>query len=213
MNLRSFGGCALKLAGELACRFFLNLILTLTMIGVLVAMLVVAAQIDAAQSRFAAVPAKNHGTVNSTRKIESISSNPAVAAATRRYIESMVRNNRLQGENLNTYQKSFLNNWNTLVKLERRILDNPQSLCDPVIREVYEKVQAALDSAQVFSDTTEDIEYTAGGRRLMFPDGTVMTVPEDPVRRKARTSEDYSGAARMTDEVVQELSSLLKKSK
>ena len=198
MNLRSQTVRVLKGVGELAstpAHFNQFLLLLSVALAAFASPLMVPA-------RAGSPPKERAGNT----KVERLSSNQAVAESVRRYIENMVRNNRIQGEQLNTYERAFRNNWNTFTRVEKRILDNPSSLCDPVVRKVYEQVQAALDSAQVFTETTEDIQYQAGGRKeLRFPDGTVMTVPLDPVSRKARTSEDYSGAARMTDQVINEL--------
>jgi hypothetical protein len=135
--------------------------------------------------------------------------NPVSSRSVRTYIENMLENNRLQGETLNTYEKSFRNNWNTLVHIERRILTHPESLNDPTVRAVYERVQAALDTAQVFQDVEESVIYQAGYSSIELGDGTRMTIPRLPVDRTIRVRGDYSGAARMTDHTLESLRSLV----
>lgn len=143
--------------------------------------------------------------------VSRVAANPEVVKATRGYIDDMIENNRIQGETLNTYPKTFQNNYNTLVRIEQRILANPQSLADPNIRSIYDKVQASLDAVQVFPDKTEDVTYQAGGERVIqTPDGTRITIPEPSVQRTPRRlDDDYSGAARMTDRTIDRIHGIL----
>jgi hypothetical protein len=149
-------------------------------------------------------------TAPAPTSVTRVQRNDAVTAATKRYLNDMVENNRIQQETLNTYGKSFQNNYNTLVRMEHRIVSNPDSLADPQVRAVYEKIQAALDSVQVYNDVQEDIVYSAGGgKTIETPDGTRIRIPEPSVKRVPRTSTDYSGSARMTDAAIEKIQKIL----
>lgn len=140
-----------------------------------------------------------------------LAARPEVVRVTRQYVEDMVENNHLQGETLNTYGKQFQNNYNTLVRIEQKILANPEALNDPTLRAVYQKIEASLDSIQVFEDKTEDIVYSAGQKQVMeLADGTRITTPEPSVKRvPRRLDNDYSGASRMTDATIEKIDALL----
>lgn len=146
-----------------------------------------------------------------SRNVVTLRSQPEVVSAVRTYLTDMVENNRIQGETLNTYGKSFSNNWYSLARMEARILANPSSLNDPAIRRVYERIEAALDSAQIFEDAEEGRLYRSGAQQTVQTlDGTIMTIPSAPVQRTFQARRDYSGAARMTDATMESIDGILK---
>lgn len=130
---------------------------------------------------------------------------PAAVRSVRTYVKDMLENNRIQSESLNTYDKVFQNNWNTLQRIERRILENPASLNDPAVRRTYEKVQAALDSVQIYPDVREGRIYRAASMTIETADGSKITMPMEPVERTFEHRQDYSGSARMTDATLDAL--------
>jgi len=174
--------------------------------------LMLAAGAFGATAAHAAEPRPPQTSVSQTTQsatVRRITANPTVTQSVRTYVTDMVENNRIQSATLNTYQKSFQNNYNTLVRIERRIVQNPESLADPAVRRVYEKTQAALDSIQVYSDTQEDIIYRAASQTIETPNGTRITMPMEPVSRVPRTTSDYSGSARMTDRAVEQIQEIM----
>ena len=130
---------------------------------------------------------------------------PEVVRSVRTYVKDMLENNRIQSETLNTYDKVFQNNLNTLQRIELRILQNPSSLNDKAVRRTYEKVQAALDSLQVYQDVREGRIYRAATMTIETADGSKITMPMEPVERTFETRRDYSGSARMTDATMESL--------
>lgn len=170
----------------------------------------------AALSLFGGIVATAHAaepqqrpSVSATRT-ERVGRNDEVARQVRTYVDDMIGNNRVQSETLNTYQKALQNNYNTLVKIDARILSNPASLNDPTLRAIHEKAEAALDSMQVYEDTEEDRVYSAGRqKKIELADGTTITVPEESFKRVPRTVNDYSGSARMTDRAIEQIDKLL----
>lgn len=144
------------------------------------------------------------------RGVVQLEQRPEAVRNVRTYIKDMLEANEIQGETLNTYDKQFANNWNTLQRVERRILENPSSLNDPAIRRSYEKIQAALDSAQIFPDVREGKIYRAATQTVETADGTRITMPMEPVTRTFEYRQDYSGAARMTDKTMESLRAIMK---
>lgn len=157
-----------------------------------------------------AAPPPASQSAPASQGVTQLQKRPEVERTVRTYMNDMLEANEIQGETLNTYDKAFANNWNTLQRIERRILENPSSLNDPAIRRSYEKIQAALDSAQIFPDVREGKIYRAATTTIETADGSRITMPMEPVTRTFEYRQDYSGAARMTDKTLESVRAIMK---
>jgi len=128
----------------------------------------------------------------------------------RTYIIDMAEMNIVQGETLNTYQNAYINNVNTLQRIQRKIHANPSSLQDAAIRRIDQKITATLETVQEFSYETWDEVHQAGQTTITTPDGTRISRPLPPIETiNHRVHADYSGPGRLTDQTVRDVLQLM----
>ena len=134
----------------------------------------------------------------------------AVISATRLYITDMIDMNITQGETLATYRNVYINNINTLQRIQWTIKQNPVSLQDPAVRRAYEKIRATLDTVGEFSYETSDVVYQAGHETITTPDGSTISRALPPVTEiNQKSIADYSGPGRLTDKTIRDIEELM----
>ena len=57
----------------------------------------------------------------------------------------------------------------------------------------------------------EDITYQAGTQTLQLPDGSVVTMPLQPIVRNARLRADYAGGVQLTDHTLEQLQQIMQR--
>lgn len=134
----------------------------------------------------------------------------AVIKGTRTYILDLIEANILQGETLATYRNVYINNINTLQRIQWTIKQNPVSLQDPAIKRANEKIRATLDTLGEFSYETFVEVHQAGHESITMPDGTKISRALPPVAEiNHKVIADYSGPGRLTDHTIRQVEELL----